>query len=161
MIVGYPGETQEQFENTFNLVRELPITHFHVFPYSKRKGTTATRLPDHIQAGVKKDRVRSLMMLGEAKLKTFMQEQLGRNHSVLFEQEKDGYFEGYTSNFLRVRVKSDVDLKNKILNVRALSLDDNKKILAELESTAVKNSTSAFFNQHLTSNGVILPQPNL
>jgi len=161
MIVGYPGETQEQFENTFKLVRELPITHFHVFPYSKRKGTTATRLPDHIQAGVKKDRVRSLMMLGEAKLKTFMQEQLGRNHSVLFEQEKDGYFEGYTSNFLRVRVKSDVDLKNKILNVRALSLDNNKKILAELESTAVKNSTSAFFNPHLLSNGVILPQPNL
>ena len=132
MIVGYPGETQEQFEHTFNLARELPITHFHVFPYSKRKGTTATRLPDHIQGSVKKDRVRTLMMLGEAKLKTFMQEQLGRNFSVLFEQEKDGFFEGYTSNFLRVKVKSNVDLKNQIAAVRTLSLDNNKKILAEL-----------------------------
>jgi threonylcarbamoyladenosine tRNA methylthiotransferase MtaB len=68
VIVGFPGETKEQFENTFNLLKELPITHFHVFPYSKRKNTTAAKMENHIHSGVKKERVKTLMMFGDAKL---------------------------------------------------------------------------------------------
>lgn len=118
VIVGYPGETEEQFLETFNFLRSGPITHFHVFPYSKRKGTTAARLENQIQSGVKKDRVRTLMMLGEAKLDEFSQNQIGKETEVLFESQHDGYWEGYSSHYLKVRVKSDWDLKNTIYPVK-------------------------------------------
>lgn len=114
VIVGYPGETEEQFLETFNLLRTQPITHFHVFPYSKRKGTTAAKLENQIQTSVKKDRVRTLMMLGEAKLDEFSANMVGKRTSVLFENLVDGYWEGYSSNYIRVRVKSDKELKNQI-----------------------------------------------
>lgn len=132
VIAGYPGETEEQFQNTFNLMRELPITHFHVFPYSKRKGTTASRSAEHIQATVKKGRVKTLVMLGEAKQLDFAQDMIGKSSDVLFEVEKNGYYEGYTSNYLRVKVKSEQDLKNKILKVKIDSIDTDKKLTATL-----------------------------
>lgn len=118
VIVGYPGETEEQFLETFNFLRQSPITHFHVFPYSKRKGTTAAKLESQIQTGVKKDRVKTLMMLGEAKLDEFSRETIGTSTEVLFETQNDGYWEGYTSHYLRIRVKSDQDLKNEIRNIQ-------------------------------------------
>lgn len=118
VIVGYPGESEEQFLETFNFLRHSPITHFHIFPYSKRKGTTAAKLDDQIQVGVKKDRVKTLMMLGDAKLDEFSQNAVGQTSEVLFESLQDGYWEGYTSHYLRVRVKSDLDLKNEIKNIK-------------------------------------------
>lgn len=126
MICGFPGETDEQFKNTFNLVKELPITHFHVFPYSSRKNTLAAKREDHIQHEVKKQRVRTLMMLGEAKLALFSEDQVGSSSQVLFERvNKEGCWEGYTTNFVRVYVKSDADLKNKILPVYLTHFDKN------------------------------------
>ena len=119
MITGFPGETEEQFLNTFNLARELPITHFHVFPYSKRKNTTAAAMDGHIQHGVKKDRVRRLIMLGEAKLNAFMHENVGKTSDVLFEElDKNGYWSGLSTNYIRVKVKSEKDLTNQIIPVR-------------------------------------------
>jgi threonylcarbamoyladenosine tRNA methylthiotransferase MtaB len=114
VIVGYPGETEEQFLETFNFLRSGPITHFHIFPYSKRKGTTAARLENQIQSNVKKERVKTLMMLGQAKLDEFSFNQVGKSTEVLFESQVDGFWEGYSSHYLKVRVKSDFDLKNSI-----------------------------------------------
>lgn len=131
VIVGYPGETEEQFLETFNFLRTQPITHFHVFPYSKRKGTTAAKLENQIQTSVKKDRVRTLMMLGDAKLDEFSSSMVGKNTSVLFETEVDGYWEGYSSNYLRVRMKSQANLKNEIRTVRITSFLAGK-LTAEL-----------------------------
>lgn len=118
VIVGYPGETEEQFLETFNFLRTGPITHFHVFPYSKRKNTTAAKLPNQIQSSVKKDRVRTLILLGEAKLDEFSHSMVGSETSVLFESNQDGVWEGYSSNYLRVRAKSNWDLKNQVHKVR-------------------------------------------
>jgi len=117
VIVGYPGETEELFLETFNFLRTSPITHFHIFPYSKRKGTTASKLTDQIQTPIKKERVRTLMLLGDAKLDDFARNMIGHQTEVLFEQVQDGLWEGYSSNYLRVRVKSDWDLKNQIYPV--------------------------------------------
>ncbi len=115
IICGFPGEDQAQFENTYNLLKELPITHFHVFPYSSRVNTTAARMPDHIQHGVKKERVHALRTLGEAKLNLFAEDQVGSSNEVLFERKNDlGFWEGYTRNYIRVLVESDSDLKNQI-----------------------------------------------
>lgn len=113
VIVGFPGETQEQFENTFSLLKELPITHFHVFPYSKRKNTTAAKMENHIHSAVKKERVKTLMMFGDAKLNLLSEDQIGKRTKVLFERRnKLGLFEGYSSNYVRVQVNTDQDLSN-------------------------------------------------
>lgn len=126
IIVGYPGETNEQYMETFKLAQSLPLTHFHVFPYSKRKNTTAAKQENHIQSAQKKERVKTLINLGEAKLAEFSKQMLERESEVLFEREKDGYFEGYTSNYVKVKIKSDQNLKNKILRVKLDELDGKK-----------------------------------
>lgn len=127
IIVGFPGETREQFENTYNLLKELPITHFHVFPYSKRKNTTAGRMDNHIPHATKKDRVKILNFFGEAKLRDFAQDLVGETGEVLFEQRNaQGLFEGYNSQFVRVQVVTDRDLHNTILPVQYTGLNGSK-----------------------------------
>lgn len=126
VIVGYPGETEAEFLETFNFLRQGPITHFHVFPYSKRKGTTAAKLPEQIQSAVKKDRVRTLVMLGEAKLEEFSQNAVGSRTKVLFETGQDGFWEGYSSHYLRVRVRSEQDLRNQIREVALTEFSKGK-----------------------------------
>lgn len=125
IITGYPGESEEQFEQTFEYLKSSPITHFHVFPFSSRKGTTAAGLEGRIQSGEKKRRVKTLIGLGEFKLAEFSRKLIGKKCSVLFEREnQSGYFEGYTSNFVRVWVKSSQDLKNQIFEVLPQSFSE-------------------------------------
>ncbi len=127
IIVGYPGETQEQFMDTYRLLEELPITHFHVFPFSKRQKTTAARLDGQIQGHEKKRRVKELIALGDRKLAEFSQLMLGESFDVLFEKRNDdGYFSGYTSNYLRVFVKSGEELHNKIRKVKLTDFVEDK-----------------------------------
>ena len=132
VIVGYPGETKAQFENTFALLKELPITHFHVFPFSKRKNTTAAKVDNHIHHAEKKARAKTLLMFGEAKLNLFTEDQVGKTTKVLFERRnKAGLFEGYSSNYVRVQVHTDLDLSNQICDVY-LSGYENNKLMGEL-----------------------------
>lgn len=129
VIVGFPGETKEQFENTFNLLKELPITHFHVFPYSKRKNTTAAKMENHIHSATKKDRVKTLMMFGDAKLNLLSEDQIGKKTKVLFEKRnKHGNFEGYSSNYVRVQVATDADLSNVEREVLVTGMLEGKLI---------------------------------
>lgn len=132
IIVGYPGEEHEDFMETFKLLKELPMTHFHVFPYSKRKNTTAAKLENHIQSDVKKERVKNLIALGEEKLFKFTKEMVGNSSEVLFEREKDGYFEGYTSNYIKVRHHSKLDLSNQIVKMQFDNVVGDKLVGFEL-----------------------------
>jgi threonylcarbamoyladenosine tRNA methylthiotransferase MtaB len=121
IILGYPGESQDQFMDTFNLVKELPITHFHAFPFSKRQGTMAAKEENHIPHAVKKERVQIINGLGASKLSLFAGEMIGKKNNVLFEKRnKNGLFEGYTSNFVRIYVSTDEDLKNQIRTVEII-----------------------------------------
>lgn len=131
VIAGYPGESEKQFLNTYNFMSELPLTHFHVFPFSKRKGTVASRLSDHIQSDVKKKRVKQLIELGDEKLKTFTKNNVGKESHVLFEQKKNDFWYGYTSNYLRIKVASDKDLKNQIIKTKILSYDSDGVLTGE------------------------------
>lgn len=128
IICGYPGESNEQFQETFDLLNELPITHFHVFPYSKRKNTTAAKMDNHIQNAQKKERVKTLIHLGEAKLLSFMEEKVGTTSKVLFERKKDNYFEGHTAHYLKIKVKSEQNLENEIREVKLIGLEGNKLV---------------------------------
>lgn len=123
IIVGYPGESRAQFEETKALLQELPITHFHVFPYSKRQNTLATKMENHVHHEEKKSRVKELMALGEQKLRDFARTQIGQTNDVLFEtQDAEGFYHGHTTNFLKVKVKSDLNLKNQIKPTSLISL---------------------------------------
>ena len=127
IILGHPGETQEEFLKTFNLLRELPITHFHPFPFSKRQGTLSAKMTNAIPQQTKKERVRAITMFGEAKLQAFAEEQVGRSNNVLFEtRNAQGLWEGYTTNFVRVEVNSSAELKNQILPVRLMNAQFGK-----------------------------------
>ena len=119
VIAGFPGETGGMFQETVDLLGELPVTHFHVFPYSRRRGTPAARREDQVQHAVKKRRAAALRRLGEEKLGRFSREQSGKTASVLFEgKDGEGRWQGHTPNFLRVRARSPLDLGNRIREVR-------------------------------------------
>ena len=126
VICGFPGEREEQFQKTYRLLEESPITHFHVFPYSRRKNTLAARKEGQVLHHVKKDRVRRLRDLGDKKLITFALKQRGKGRSVLFEyKNSSGLWEGYTPQFVRVGVESPLELKNEICEVMPLTWEDH------------------------------------
>jgi threonylcarbamoyladenosine tRNA methylthiotransferase MtaB len=121
IIAGFPGELEEDFLATFNFLRTSPITHFHVFPFSKRQNTTAAKMDQQVLATEKKRRVRDLIMLGDAKLDQFAHDMIGSKVNVLFETQKDGVWEGYCPQFVKVQVKSSADLSNHIHEVMLMN----------------------------------------
>jgi len=108
VIVGFPGETDEHFLDTYNFLNELPISYLHVFPYSERANTTARKMQDRVAQKVRNDRTTQLRSLSEKKKRSFYESQLGSIRPVLFESEvRNGNMQGYTDNY--IRVVSDYD----------------------------------------------------
>ena len=127
VICGFPGEGEKEFENTRRILEDSPITHFHIFPYSRRKNTLAAKKERHILHDVKKARVRLLRDLGEKKLADFARRQRGKSRAVLFEyKNSQGLWEGYTPQFVRVAVESPVSLKNQIGEVIPLAWEEER-----------------------------------
>ena len=119
IICGFPGETEKCFEKTYNLVKNTPLTHLHVFPYSRRRGTMASKMEGQVEEGVKKARVKRLIALGEEKHYNFMNLHLSQTSEVLFENcDTKGRWWGYTPNYLKTFVLGHKNLHNKILKVQ-------------------------------------------
>lgn len=130
IIVGFPGESDEDFEDSMSIVREVEFSKVHVFKYSKRKNTPAADRADQVDGNIKIKRSEELIKLQDQYLKKFREKNMPRSLKVLFEEFDQGYYFGYTDNYIRVKVKSDKDLINKILDVR---LVDNEEVaLGEL-----------------------------
>lgn len=130
IIVGFPGESDEDFEDSMSIVREVEFSKVHVFKYSKRKNTPAADRADQVDGNIKIKRSEELIKLQDQYLKKFREKNMPRTLKVLFEEFDQGYYFGYTDNYIRVKVKSDKDLINKILDVR---LVDNEEVaLGEL-----------------------------
>lgn len=124
IIVGFPGETEEDFMDSYNIAKEVGFSKIHVFKYSKRKGTPAAIMDNQIDGNIKNERSRILLELNEKLMKEFAIENAKSEHEVLFEKEtsKDVY-EGYTKNYIRCYANSQYDLKNTIKNVRIIGTD--------------------------------------
>ena len=120
IIVGFPGESEEDFADSMSIVREVGFSRIHVFKYSKRKNTKAAVMKNQIDGNVKKERSEKLIALGEEYQEIFERENMKTPQSVLFEEEDKGEYYGYTTNYIRVKAKSDIDLKNKIKSVKIL-----------------------------------------
>jgi threonylcarbamoyladenosine tRNA methylthiotransferase MtaB len=118
IMVGFAGETEEEFAESVAFAKEIGFAKAHIFAYSRREGTVAYGLPNQVTNAVKSERSKRMI---EAALQTeydFLESYLGTTQNVLFEQEQDGYFEGYTENYCRVKVKSESIKTGEILSVK-------------------------------------------
>ena len=117
IMVGFPGESDEDFKESCDFVRETGFARSHVFIYSEREGTPAARRHDAVDKSVRAERAHIMGDICRQCERDFLKAQCGKTEKVLFETESDGYWEGYTGNYTRVKVKSDGDLEGKILPV--------------------------------------------
>lgn len=118
IMVGFAGETEEEFNDSLNFADYIGFAKVHVFSYSQRKGTLADKMPDQVDPSVKNIRSKLMIEHTESKRAEFLAKQVGRVEEVLFEiNNRHGYFEGYTKNYTPVYVKSDVDIIGQILPV--------------------------------------------
>jgi threonylcarbamoyladenosine tRNA methylthiotransferase MtaB len=129
VIVGFPSETQEQFMETYNFIKSLPVSMLHVFPYSKRSNTPAADMPNQLTNTCKNERAKHLICLSEEKKTAFYQENIGNIFKVLVESKNEnGFLQGFTENYIRVKLPYNKQYINEILNVK-LSEFDEKRIL--------------------------------
>ena len=118
IMVGFPGETEEEFEESYEFCQRMGFARIHVFPYSPRQGTQAAQMPQQVGDGVKKQRSQGMLALAEESVRNFRQRFLGKTMMVLFEQQSSGVWSGLTDNYIKVYTRSDEDLSNKLLAVK-------------------------------------------
>lgn len=124
VIVGFPGETDEMFLETYDFIKKLDISYLHVFSYSERENTNAIELKGVIPKKIRNKRSKILRLLSASKKLSFYKQHIGGNYNVLFESEnKNGFIEGYTENYIRVRKNWNKNLVGKIQKVRIEKVD--------------------------------------
>ena len=124
VMVGFPGETEDEFAQSLAFVESIGYAKVHIFPYSRRPGTVADKAPHQLSPDVKKERAARMAQATRQSTKNFLLSQLGRVESVLIEtRSKDGYYEGYTMNYTPVHVQATPDHINQIVPVQLTSID--------------------------------------
>ncbi len=118
VMVGFPGETAQEFEESYNFCRRMEFARIHVFTYSPRQGTQAAQLPHQVSDKVKKERSQQMLTLAKESARNFSQRFLGRTMTVLFEQQSNGVWSGHTANYIKVYTKTTADLTNKLLPLK-------------------------------------------
>ena len=129
LIVGFPGETEQEFSQSVSFLQTCELAAVHVFPYSRRKGTPAASMPDQIEKAEKERRAAVAGETAAALHRAYLTRQLGTEHDVLFEQTEKGYFTGHTMNYVKVYCRAE-NLRNEIRRVRITALFEDG-VLAE------------------------------
>ena len=133
VIVGFPGETETHFQETYQMLNELDISYLHVFTYSERANTEAVKMEGKIEMAIRKQRSKMLRILSAKKKRAFYEKNLGTTRTVLFEHEnKDGYIHGFTENYIKVKVGYDPGLRNQNIKVKLNNFADDGNINAEV-----------------------------
>jgi threonylcarbamoyladenosine tRNA methylthiotransferase MtaB len=126
VIVGFPGETDDDFLITYNFLRDLPISYLHVFTYSERPNTKAISLDGNVDQAIRKRRNNMLRILSEKKRLEFYRKMLGQKLTAVFEHENhDGFMKGFTENYVRIKTKYNSELINKFVPVKIVEIDEN------------------------------------
>nr|WP_294943112.1 tRNA (N(6)-L-threonylcarbamoyladenosine(37)-C(2))-methylthiotransferase MtaB [uncultured Mucilaginibacter sp.] len=136
VIVGFPGETREDFVDTYNFLNGLDVSYLHVFTYSERENTPAAEMKGTVPGSTRADRSKMLHILSEKKRRAFYETQLGKTDEVLFEGDiKDGFMHGFTRNYVKVKAKYDPVLVNEIkaVHLTAISPDGDVEITESTE----------------------------
>ena len=120
IIVGFPGETEEEFNITYKFLEDIAFYKMHVFKYSKRDGTVAAKMPNQVDGNIAEERSEKLIKLSEKNMKMYNEKYIGRVVEVLFEEKQGEYWIGHTRNYMVVKVKTDKDLENLIITTKVL-----------------------------------------
>lgn len=131
VIVGFPGETNEEFEDTIDTINKMGLTEIHVFKYSKRNYTRAAKMDNQVDGNIKKERSNVVLSLSKKLNKEFLNMYLGKKTKVLFENYENGVLLGYTENYIKVCVKGDKRLCGTVQDVVVQSLEE-ERVLAEV-----------------------------
>jgi threonylcarbamoyladenosine tRNA methylthiotransferase MtaB len=132
VIVGFPGETREDFLETYQFLNELDVSYLHVFTYSERENTLAAEMVGAVPLKERAERSKMLHILCDKKRRAFYEKNLGRTFHVLFENDvEDGKIHGFTDNYVRVCAQYDPLLINEIKKVRLTSIESNGTVSVE------------------------------
>jgi len=124
VIVGFPGETDEDFLETYNFLNELDVSYLHVFTYSERANTTAIKLGESVPMEKRKERSRQLHILSEKKKRAFYQQNLNTTRSILFEHTQDnGMMTGFTENYIKVKMPYNQEMTNTFQQIELTEID--------------------------------------
>lgn len=136
VIVGFPGETHEDFLDTYQFLNELDISYLHVFTYSEREQTAAAEMPGVVAGSTRADRSKMLHILSDKKRRAFYASQIGTDGEVLFEDDqKNGFMHGFTKNYVKVRAKYDPVMVNEIKMVKLVAMTAEGEVeVAESEA---------------------------
>ena len=138
VIVGFPGETDEHFLETYHFLNDLNISYLHVFTYSERDNTEAAEMENVIQANVRSKRSKMLRGLSVKKRRAFYESQLGTTRIVLFEAEnKEGYIHGFTENYVKVKTPWNPELVNTLHEIKLTIIDEDGSVRMEFVSDIV------------------------
>lgn len=119
VIVGFPGETEEEFQDTYKLLQEIKLYKIHVFPYSKREGTKAAGFENQISPQTKEKRSKILLELSDKTGEEYNKNYIGKKVEVLVEEKDGEFFKGHTKNYMQVLIKDDgIDLRNRLVEVK-------------------------------------------
>ena len=125
VITGFPGETHEEFLETYNFINSLDVSYLHVFTYSERPNTQAVEMPGSVPLKERQDRSKMLRILSEKKKRVFYQANIGKSASVLYENDiEDGKMYGFTENYVRIEAAYDPALINKTQDIKMLRITD-------------------------------------
>ena len=124
IIVGFPGESEEEFEKTYTFLKDIKFYKMHVFKYSPRKGTKAAVMPNQIDGNKKEERSRRLIELSNQNEKTYNETYIGKEVEVLFEEEKNGVWQGHTKNYILAHYKTDENMENKIVTLKCIEAEE-------------------------------------
>ena len=117
VIVGFPGETEEEFNKTYEFLKEIKFYKMHVFKYSPRSGTVAAKMPNQIDGNIKEERSNKLIELSDKNEKEYNQKYIGKEVEVLLEEREGEYLKGHTTNYMVVKMKTSENLENTIQKV--------------------------------------------
>ncbi|MBN8642517.1 MAG: tRNA (N(6)-L-threonylcarbamoyladenosine(37)-C(2))-methylthiotransferase MtaB [Flavobacteriales bacterium] len=138
VIVGFPGETDEHFLETYHFLNDLDISYLHVFTYSERDNTEAAEMVDVVPMNVRSKRSKMLRGLSVKKRRAFYESQIGTNRTVLFEGEnKEGYIHGFTENYVKVKTPWNPELVNTLHDIRLTHIDEDGSVRMEFISVEV------------------------
>jgi len=138
VIVGFPGETDEHFLETYHFLNDLDISYLHVFTYSERDNTEAAEMDGVVAKNVRAKRSKMLRGLSVKKRRAFYESQIGTNRTVLFESEnKEGYIQGFTENYVKVKTPWNPELANTLHEIKLSKIDDDGSVRLEFLNVEV------------------------
>jgi threonylcarbamoyladenosine tRNA methylthiotransferase MtaB len=138
VIVGFPGETEEDFLETYNFLNELDVSYLHVFTYSERQNTTAVKMEGVVPKHIRSDRSKMLHILSDKKKRFFYNQHLGKTYHVLFESEQhDDALNGFTDNYIKVKIPYSTELQNQIKAITLKDVDMDGVVRVKLEEELI------------------------